>query len=84
MIKLIFEAILKKFPEKSSIGMRFINYSQDFLSRYKIGTPANSRRVCDALTKKELILKLPGLKGVSYRIYDVFFMHWLKMEFGVR
>jgi uncharacterized protein len=58
--------------------------SQDFLAKHKIGTPANSRRLCDALTKKELIMKVSGPKGASYRIYDVFFMHWLKMEFGTK
>jgi hypothetical protein len=52
--------------------------SQRFISSYHIGTPANARRLLNALIDKELILKLSDKQQVSYQIYDVFFARWLE------
>jgi uncharacterized protein len=52
-----------------------------FLSSHNIGTPANARRLNQALIEKELILEIPGKERVRYRIYDVFLSRWLEMEY---
>jgi len=55
--------------------------AQDFLFRHGIGTPANAKRISEALIEKELILSTPGMKGNTYRVYDVFLSRWLQMEY---
>lgn len=55
--------------------------AQDFLIRRKIGTPANSRRLMNALCDKELILEILTKKEKYYQIYDVFFHHWLRENY---
>ncbi|MDD2595978.1 MAG: ATP-binding protein [Bacteroidales bacterium] len=48
-----------------------------FLMKYKIGTPANSRRLLSSLLDKELILSTTTQEGTSYRVYDVFMEKWM-------
>jgi hypothetical protein len=52
--------------------------SNDFLRKYNIGTPANSKRLLNSLMDKELILNNITKQGVEYMVYDVFLSHWLK------
>lgn len=52
--------------------------AQKFLLKHKIGTAANSSRLSKSLCEKELILEQTTRKGNSFRIYDVFFAHWLR------
>lgn len=55
--------------------------SQRFISAYHIGTPANARRLLNALIDKELILSLPDKRQTSYKVYDLFFSRWLEREY---
>lgn len=55
--------------------------AQEFLIKHKIGTPANSRRLMNALCDKELILETLHKQGKYYQIYDVFFHHWLRENY---
>ncbi len=55
--------------------------SQHFISRYNIGTPANSRRLLKSLLEKELILEVQTKNTRNYLIYDVFFMRWLQITY---
>jgi len=55
--------------------------SQKFISKYNIGTPANSRRIIKSLIDKELILENVNLNHTTYQIYDVFFARWLEARF---
>ncbi|HOI79619.1 MAG TPA: ATP-binding protein [Petrimonas sp.] len=55
--------------------------AQSFITRYDIGTPANSRRLLKALLEKELLLEIQETHAVSYQVYDVFFSRWLQMEY---
>ncbi|OQA01980.1 MAG: Archaeal ATPase [Bacteroidetes bacterium ADurb.Bin408] len=55
--------------------------SQKFISKYHIGTPANSKRIMKSLLEKELILEILSEKETCYRIYDVFFGRWLQTNF---
>ncbi len=49
-----------------------------FIRKYDIGTPANSRRLLQALIDKELILDTITNEGTSYSVYDVFLSHHLE------
>ena len=51
--------------------------AQEFIMKYKIGTPANSRRLLKALIDKDLILENLNIKWKYYQLYDVFLKHWL-------
>ncbi|NCB84650.1 MAG: ATP-binding protein [Bacteroidia bacterium] len=51
--------------------------AQEFIMKYKIGTPANSRRLLKALIDKDLILENLNTKWKDYQLYDVFLKHWL-------
>ena len=51
--------------------------AQEFIMKYKIGTPANSRRLLKALIDKDLILENLNIKWKDYQLYDVFLKHWL-------
>lgn len=55
--------------------------SQHFISTYRIGTPANARRILKSLMDKELILSVPDKRQTSYQVYDVFFSRWLEKEY---
>ena len=55
--------------------------SQKFLSQYHIGTPANSRRILQALIDKELILENWSQENSSYQVYDVFLSRWLEVKY---
>jgi AAA+ ATPase superfamily predicted ATPase len=55
--------------------------AQNFLAKYEIGTPANSRRISRSLIEKELILETLGKKVNSYQVYDVFLSRWLASEY---
>lgn len=50
----------------------------EFLMKYKIGQPANSRRILQALIDKELILEESLLEGKRYSVYNVFLSRWLE------
>ena len=50
----------------------------EFVSKYKIGTPSNSKRLLDAMVEKELILPIVGLQFTTYTIYNVFLSRWLE------
>lgn len=52
-----------------------------FLSKYDIGTPANSKRIVTALFDKELIMETVAKDGTSYEVYDVFLSRWLEREY---
>lgn len=55
--------------------------AQKFISKYKIGTPANARRISKSLLEKELLLETTSREGTSYRVYDVFLSRWLEKEY---
>lgn len=55
--------------------------AQKFISKYNIGTPANSRRILKALIEKELILENLSNEKASYQIYDVFLSRWLSVKY---
>ena len=55
--------------------------AQKFISKYKIGTPANSRRILKALIEKELILENLTMEKSFYQIYDVFLSRWLEVKY---
>ena len=55
--------------------------SQQFISKYKIGTPANSRRILKSLLEKELLLEVQTKNTTNYQIYDIFFMRWLQITY---
>ena len=52
--------------------------ASEFISKYKIGTPSNSKRLLEALVEKELILPIVGLQSTTYTIYNVFLSRWLE------
>jgi hypothetical protein len=55
--------------------------AQKFISKYNIGTPANSRRILKSLIEKELILENLLNEKTSYQIYDVFLSRWLSVTY---
>jgi len=55
--------------------------AQRFISKYNIGTPANSRRILKALIEKELILENLSTEKSTYQIYDVFLSRWLAVKY---
>jgi uncharacterized protein len=55
--------------------------SQQFIMQYKIGTPANARRLLNSLINKELILETITKKEKIYQVYDCFFSRWLQAEY---
>lgn len=52
-----------------------------FLSKYNIGTPANSKRIVTALVEKELIMENVTKEGTFYTVYDQFLSRWLEREY---
>jgi len=55
--------------------------SKKFISKYNIGTPTDSRRLIKTLLEKDLILETITKDRTFYRVYDVFFSHWLESEY---
>lgn len=55
--------------------------SKDFIQKYKIGTPSNSKRALDALLEKEMIYQEEDLHSSWYAVYDVFLSRWLELTF---
>ena len=55
--------------------------AQKFISKYGIGTPANSRRILKSLIEKELILENLSSGKSTYQIYDVFLSRWLEVKY---
>ncbi len=55
--------------------------ANSFISKYKIGSAATSRRAAESLEEKELILKTPSLGETVYEVYDVFFSRWLEQTY---
>jgi len=51
-------------------------YSQDFLSKYQLGTPATVQTAVKALEKKGLLERQNG----NYSISDIFFVEWIKKK----
>ena len=51
-------------------------YSQDFLSKYELGTPATVQTAVKALGKKGLLDRQNG----SYSISDIFLVEWIKTK----
>lgn len=62
-------------------GKVFQPQSKSFIQRYKIGTPANSKRALDALLEKEMIYREDDLQASSYQVYDIFLSRWLALTF---
>ncbi len=52
--------------------------SGEFLMKYKIGQPGNSRRLLKALLDKELILESNTQEGKTYCVYNVFLSRWME------
>ena len=55
--------------------------SKTFIQKYKIGTPANSKRALDALLEKEMIYREEDVRDLWYQVYDVFLSRWLELTF---
>lgn len=55
--------------------------AQNFLMKYRIGTSSNSTRLMKSLIDKELILENINANEKQYRIYDIFFMNWLRINY---
>ncbi|MCL1851107.1 MAG: ATP-binding protein [Bacteroidetes bacterium] len=55
--------------------------AQKFISKYNIGTPANSRRIIKSLIDKELVLENMSKDNSVYQIYDVFLSRWLEVKY---
>lgn len=55
--------------------------AQSFISKYNIGTPANSRRILKSLIEKELILENSSNEKPTYQIYDLFLSRWLEVKY---
>lgn len=55
--------------------------SQEFISKYKIGTPSNARRISQALLEKELLLERQENGLTVIQVYDLFFAKWLEMTY---
>lgn len=55
--------------------------SKTFIQKYRIGTPANSKRALDALLEKEMIYREEDLHSSWYQVYDVFLSRWLELTF---
>ncbi len=49
-----------------------------FLNKYKIGTPASSKRYLTSLLEKNLVYEEKTLSGAEYSVYDVFLSRWLE------
>ena len=66
---------LKAIAKENSISQPMSNA---FLSKYSIGTPANSQRLLSSLIEKDLILQEISINKSEYFVYDVFLSRWLE------
>ena len=66
---------LKAIAKEGSISQPT---SGKFLSKYSIGTAANSQRLLSSLIEKDLILDEISINKSEYFVYDVFFSRWLE------
>jgi uncharacterized protein len=55
--------------------------ANNFLTKYSIGTPANSRRLVGSLVDKELLMENITKEGTCYTVYDLFLSRWLEREY---
>ncbi len=55
--------------------------AQQFLMKHNIGTASNSTRLMNSLLEKELIFEKIDKSKKEYSIYDVFFSHWLNINY---
>jgi Predicted ATPase (AAA+ superfamily) len=55
--------------------------AQDFIAKYQIGTPANAKRISQALIDKDLIFTSSKKKETTYQVYDVFLLRWLQSTY---
>jgi AAA+ ATPase superfamily predicted ATPase len=55
--------------------------AKKFISKYNIGSPANSRRILRSLIEKELILENSSSEKAIYQIYDLFLSRWLEVKY---
>lgn len=55
--------------------------AQDFLMKYRIGTPSNSKRLLNSLCENDLILETFSVEKKTYQIYDVFLGHWFRENY---
>lgn len=62
-------------------GKLYQPQSKAFLQKYKIGTPANSKRALDALLEKEMIYCEEDPDTSWYQVYDVFLSRWIQITF---
>lgn len=49
-------------------------YSQDFINKYKLGSPSSVKTALDSLVNKEILL----LENENYLVYDIFFSRYLE------
>lgn len=49
-----------------------------FLNKYRIGTPAASKRFLTSLIEKDLIYEEKTMEGSEYSVYNVFLSRWLE------
>ena len=54
--------------------------SGTFLSKYKIGTPASSKRFLSSLIEKDLICEEKTMNGSEYSVNNVFLSRWLERQ----
>jgi len=66
---------LKAIAKEGSITQPM---SGKFISKYAIGTAANSQRLLSSLIEKDLILDEISINKSEYFVYDVFFSRWLE------
>ena len=52
-----------------------------FLLKYNLGGATNASRMLEALVNKELVLKEITKESTFYRVYDVFLLRYLALEF---
>ena len=52
--------------------------AQDFIMKYRIGTPANAKRISQSLIDKDLVFTSSKEKETTYQVYDVFLLRWLQ------
>ena len=55
--------------------------AQKFITKYSIGTPADSKRILKSLIDKELILEDWSKEKPAYQVYDLFLSRWLQVNY---
>lgn len=62
-------------------GEVFAPMARDFISKYKLGTPATIKRSLDSLSAREMIFTDFDKNGKSFfQVYDVFLSRWLEKQ----